>query len=220
MLPITRVPETIAKGMAKFHAVFCREEGFDHVSRYVTGLIFSPNKTRQGIYALHVWEQPAPSRRAMHAGVFEAGWDANALLQRHRAEVAGEYRGGGRAVSALDGTVVHQERGPQSHAVSRTYDYVAPRTTLLQTVVPAVVAPRERVDGLDVLVQEPLDLHAEEADWHATAKTSYEQMAAVQQRLLELLHQQLHRRPYRKRTEIVVEMVRQLEAEGQCPQAH
>jgi hypothetical protein len=156
----------------------------------------------------------------MHAGVFEAGWDANALMQRHRAAVAGEYRGSGRAVIALDWTLVHHERGPKIHAVSRTYDYVAHRTTLLQTVVTAVVANRARVDGLDVIVQDPLDLQAEEAYLHATAKTSYEQMAAVKQRLLELLHHQLHRRTYRKRTEIVVEMVRQLEAEGQFPQAH
>lgn len=220
MLPITRVPETIAHGMGKVRAVFCREEGFDHVSRYVTGLLMSPNKTLQGIYDLPVWEQPAPSRRAMHAGVFEAGWHANALMQRHRAEVASEYRGSGRTVIALDGTLVHHERGPQSHAVSRTYDYVAHRTTLLQTVVTAVVANRAWGDGLDVLVQDPLDLHAEEAYVHATAKTSDEQMGEVRQRLLELLHHQLHRRVYRKRTELVIDIVRPLEAEGQFPQAH
>jgi hypothetical protein len=220
MLPITRVPETIANGMAKFRTVFCREEGFEHVSRYVTGLIISPNKTLQGIYDLQVWDRQAPSRRAMHAGVFEAGWDANALMQRHRAEVAGEYRSGSRAVIALDWTLVHHERGPKIYAVSRTYDYVAHRTTLLQTVVTAVVANRERVDGLDVLVQDPCNLRTEETYLHATAKASYEQMGAVRQRLLELLHHQLHRRTYRKRTEIVIEMVRQLEGEGQFPQAH
>ena len=129
MLPITRVPETIAKGMAKFRAVFCREEGFEHVSRYVTGLIVSPNKTLQGIYDLQVWDRPAPSRRAMHASVFEAGWDAAALMQRHRAAVAGADRSSGRAVIALDWTLVHHERGPKIYAVSRTYDYVAHRTT-------------------------------------------------------------------------------------------
>jgi hypothetical protein len=86
--------------------------------------------------------------------------------------VAGEYRGGGRAVMALDWPVVHHERGPQIHAVSRTDDSVAHRTTLLQTVVTAVVAPRERLDGLDVMGQAPLDLHAEEASLRATAKTN------------------------------------------------
>jgi hypothetical protein len=220
MLPITRVPETIAHGMAQFRPIFCRKEGFEHVSRYVTGLVMSPNKTLQRIYDLQVWEQRPPFRRAMHAGVFEAGWDDNALMQRHRAEVATDYRGRGRAVISLDWTLVHHERGPKIYAVSRTYDYVAHRTTLLQTVVTAVVANRERVDGLEVMGQDPLDLRAEEAYLHATAKASYEQMDAVQPRLLELLYHQLHRRTYRKRTEIVVEIVRQLETEGQFPQAH
>ena len=143
MLPITRVPETIANGMAKCRSVFCRGAGFDHVSRYVTGLILSPNKTLQGIYDLQVWEQQAPSRRAMHAGVFEAGWDDAALMRRHRAEVAPDYRGRGRTVVALDWTLVHHEREPKIYAVRRAYDYVAHRTTLFQTVVTAVVANRE-----------------------------------------------------------------------------
>jgi len=220
MLPITRVPATIAKGMAHFRPLFRRTEGFEHVSRYVTGLVLSPNKTLQGIYDLQVWEREAPSRRAMHAGVFEAGWDDAALMQQHRAVVAGDYRGPGRTVIALDWTLVHHERGPKIYAVQRAYDYVAHRTALLQTVVTAVVANREVFDGLDVVVQDPLALAAEEAYLQATAKASYEQMAMVRQRLLELLHHQLHRRSYRKRTEIVIDMVRQLEGAGQFPQAH
>ena len=64
MLPIIEVPETIALGMKNYRNVFC--EGFDYVSRYVTGLIISPNKTLQGIYDLQVWEDGKPSRRAMH----------------------------------------------------------------------------------------------------------------------------------------------------------
>jgi hypothetical protein len=210
MLPITRVPETIANGMAKFRTVFCREEGFAHVSRYVTGLVMSPNKTLQGSYDLQVWDKDqAPSRRAMHAGVLAAGWDDTALMQQHRAVVARDYRGRGRTVISLDWTQAHHERGPKLYAVKRADDYVTHRTTLFQTVVTAVVANREMFDGLDVSVQDPLDLHAEEAYLQTTAKASYAQMDEVRQRLLELLHHQLHRRTYRKRTEIVVELVRQ-----------
>jgi hypothetical protein len=220
MLPITRVPETIAKGMAHFRPIFCRQEGFEHVSRYVTGLILRPNKTLQGIYDLQVWDRQAPSRRAMHAGVFEAGWNDAALMQQHRAMVASDYRGQSRAVISLDWTLVHHERGPKIYAVQRAYDYVAHRTTLLQTVVTAVVSNREVFDGLDVVVQDPLALAAEEAYLQSTAQASYEQMTAVRQRLLELLHHHLHRRSYRKRTEMVLDLVRQLEAEGQFPQAH
>ena len=66
MLPIVGIPDTVRQGMAPYREVFCRAEGFDHVSRYVTGLILSPHKTLQGIYDAQVWEGGAPSRRAMH----------------------------------------------------------------------------------------------------------------------------------------------------------
>src|SRR6266516_947416 len=92
MLPITGIPETIARGMAGFRDLFCRTEGFEHINRYATGLILSPNKTLQGIYELQVWDRETPSRRAMHAAVFEAGWDSRALMQRHRTQVAREHQ--------------------------------------------------------------------------------------------------------------------------------
>jgi hypothetical protein len=50
MMPLVGVPETVRRGLAPDRDVFCRAEGFDHVSRYVTGRILSPNKTLQGIY--------------------------------------------------------------------------------------------------------------------------------------------------------------------------
>ena len=84
----------------------------------------------------------------------------------------------------------------------------------------AVVSNSEWIDGLEIVAQDPNDLKAEEAYLRATAKASYEQMGEAQQRLLELLHYYQHRLEYRKRTEIAVEIVRQLEAEGQFPQAH
>lgn len=105
MLPIVGVPATIHQGLAPYRDVFCRAEGFEHVERYVTGLLLSPNKTLQGIYDAQVWPGGTPpSRRAMHAAVFEAGWDSDRLLQRHRALVAPEHRGRGREVLSLDWT--------------------------------------------------------------------------------------------------------------------
>jgi hypothetical protein len=52
-----------------------------------------------------------------------------------------------------------------------------------------------------------------------TAQESYEQMEQVYQRLEQLLHYHKNRLAYRKRTEIAVDIVRQLESEGQFPQA-
>ena len=219
MLPIIRVPEILAKGMESFRKIFCRAEGFEHICRFITGLILSPNKTLQGIYDLQVGEGEAPSRRAMHEAVFESGWDGAAFIQQHRGEVAQAYQGRGRQVVSLDWTLAHHGRGPKIQAVTKSYDYVERRTTLFQTVVTAVVSNREWIDGLEMVVQDPRDLKAEAEYLRATAKTEYMHRAEARQRLLELLHYHAHRLQYRKRTEIAVEIVRQLETEGQFPQA-
>ncbi len=130
--------------------LFCRGEGFEHVSRYVAGLSLSPNKTLQGIYDLQVREGEKPSRRAMPEAVFEAGWGAERLMPRHRARVAREHRGRGREVSSLGWTLAHQERGPKIYGTTRSYDYVERRMTRFPTVVTAIVANRELLDGIEV----------------------------------------------------------------------
>jgi hypothetical protein len=221
MLPIVTVPETIRRGMAPCREVFCRETGFDHVRRYVTGLILSPNKTLQGIYDTQVWQDGAhPSRRAMHAAVFEAGWDVAGLMPRHRTVVAPDHRGRGREVLCLDWTYIHHERGSHIWGVKRRWDHVDKRQALYQTVLTAVVANRDLIDGIDVVVQPPTFEEEEVAYLKATMQASYEQMEAVRSRLLDLLHHLIHRQAYRKRTEIALEIVQQLEREGHFPQAN
>ena len=56
MMPLVGVPETIRRGLAPYRDVFCRAEGFEHISRYVTGLLLSPHKTLQGLYDMQGWE--------------------------------------------------------------------------------------------------------------------------------------------------------------------
>ena len=220
MLPITGIPATIARGLAGFRDIFCREEGFEHIGRYVTGIIISPNKTLQGIYEWQVWGQDKPSRRAMHEAVFEAGWDSQELLKRHRTQVAHDHRGHGREIISLDWTLAHHERGPHIFGVDQAYDYVQRRVTRFQTVVTAVISNRSLIDGLEVVVQEPKALKEEVAYLEETAKDSYEQMEEARRRVLELLHHRQHQVEYRKRTEIAWEIVQQLEEEGQFPEAH
>jgi hypothetical protein len=219
MLPMVGVPATIRKGLRPYRDLFRRAEGFEYVSRYVTGLIVSPNKTLQGIYAQQVWEEHKPTRRTMHEAVFEAGWEAEELLPRHRTLIAPEHRGRGREVISLDWTLVHHERGPQIYGTTKSYDYVERRMGRFQTVVTSVIANRQLIDGIDVQIQASSVRKEEEAFLKATVQASYEQMEQARTRLLELLHYMEHQLAYKKRTEIVVEMVAQLEEEGKFPQA-
>jgi hypothetical protein len=221
MLPIVGVPKTICQGLAKYRDIFCRDAGFEHVGRYVTGLILSPNKTLQGIHALQVWsDDPVPSRRAMHEAVFEAGWAAETLMPHHRRVIAPEHRGRGREVLSLDWTYAHHERGPKIWGVKKAWDHVENRFAPYQTVVTAVIANRDLIDGVEVVVQQPDRDEEEVAYLKETVRESYAQMDAAQGRLLELLHHLLHRVGYKKRTEIALEIAQQLEHEGHFPLAH
>jgi len=138
----------------------------------VTGLIVSPNKTGQGIYAHQVWEGEKPSRRARQEAVFEAGWEAEELLPRQRALIAPEQRGRGREVMSLDWTLVHQERGPQIDGTTKSDDYVERRMARFQTVVTAVIANRQLIDGIELQIQEPSVGKAEETYVKAPVQAS------------------------------------------------
>lgn len=155
----------------------------------------------------------------MHEAVFEAHWNAEELLPRHRALIAPEHRNRGREVISLDWTLVHHERGPHIYGTAKSYDYVERRVARFQTTVTAVIANRQLIDGIGVQIQEPNVCQEEDAYLKATVQASYEQMEQARTRLLELLHHLEHKLAYKKRTEIVVEMVAQLEEEGKFPHA-
>ncbi len=54
----------------------------------------------------------------------------------------------------------------------------------------------------------------------ATVRESYDQMEAARERLLELLHHLKHKRQYKKRTQIALEMAQRIEREGHFPDAN
>src|SRR5262245_51847145 len=202
MLPAVGVPQTVQRQMRAYRDLFRRSEGFEYVSRYVTGLLVSPNKTSQGIYAAQVWNGDGPSYRAMHEAVFEAGWEAEELLPRHRRLIAPEHRNRGREVIALDWTLVHHERGPHIYGVTKSYDYIEKRMGQFQTTVTAVIANRQAIDGIEARIQVPNLCKEEEAYLKATVQASYEQMEQARTRLLELLHHLEHKLAYNNTSDI------------------
>jgi hypothetical protein len=155
----------------------------------------------------------------MHAAVFEAGWDDEGLMPRHREVIAPDHRGRGREVLSLDWTYAHHDRGPKIWGVNHAWDHVEKRYGLYQTVMTAGIANRHLIDGIEMIVQLPHRCEEEMTYLKETVQTSYEQMEDVQTRLLELLHYAAHRLAYKKRTEIALEIVQQLEAEGHFPQS-
>lgn|GEM_PF-1473661 len=120
MFPLVGIPQTIATFLQAYRDVFCRAEGFEHVKRYISGLLLSANKTLQGIYSHIAWpEGQQVSRRAMHEAVFEAGWDR----AQHREVVAAQHRGRGREVMNLDWTFAYHPGSEKIFGAKEAYDY-------------------------------------------------------------------------------------------------
>lgn len=220
MLPLVGIPATIKKFLQSYRKVFRKEAGFQHISRYINGLLMSPNKTLQGIYSqLVLDEEHQVSRRAMHEAVFEAGWQHQELMKQHRRVVSPIHQGRGKEIIALDWTFSYHPYSEKIFAAKEAYDYVNQCWSCYQTVVTASISNSQRVDGIAVEIQHPNYEKEELAYLEMTAQENYEQMEQVRERLLELLHYHKNRLAYRKRTEITVEIVRQLELEGQFPNA-
>lgn len=220
MLPITQIPASILTNLQDYRHLFCRDAGFDHIGRYITGLIVSPNKTLQGIHDLQVClNNKKVSSRAMHEAVFEAGWKSDQLMPYHRERVSRQYKGKKKHVISIDWTHSHHARGSHIFGVKKGYDYVKGGYGLFQTILTATVADTQRVDGLEVEIQQPAQLSKEKAYLKATAKKEYENLEAARERLQELLHYRMHCKAYRKITEIAVDVVQQIEEEGHFPEA-
>lgn len=220
MLPLIGIPQTTKKFLKQYRKVFCKEAGFQHISRYINGLLISPNKTLQGIYSQVVADgEKKVSRRAMHEAVFEAGWEYEKLMEQHRKVLSSVHRGKGREVIALDWTFSYHPYSEKIYAAKEGYDYVNRCWSCYQTVVTASISNGKRIDGIAVEVQKPKYEKEELAYLEMTAKENYEQMEQIKKRLLELLHHQKNKLAYRKRTEIAVDIVRQLESEGEFPNA-
>ena len=218
--PLVGILPSLQTFLAAYRSVFCRDTGFEHVSRYISGLLLSTNKTLQGIYAQIVWpEGQQVTRRAMHQAVFESGWNRVELMQCHRHNVSGSYRGRGRAMIILDWTFADHRYSQKIYGAKPAYDHVHRGWSCYQTVVTAAVANRHQVDGLAVEVQQANYQKQELAYLAMTRRDNYEQMEQVRERLLELLHYHQHQLSYRKRTEMAVAIVAQIEAEGHYPEA-
>ncbi len=194
MIPLVGVPKSISEYLEQYRELFKRKKGFEIVSRFITGLILSPNKTLESIHSQQFWsEGKGIKRRAMHHAVFEAEWDSEGIMPKHREIVASEHKGRGEEVISLDWTLSHHEKGKKIYGVKKLYDYVEGKMSRYQTIVTATIANREVIDGIELVVQEP-SYEQEELNYlKMTRRESYDQMEQVRERLIELFHDQKNR---------------------------
>ncbi len=214
MLPLIDVPSQITQYMAKFRACFQRQEGFDHVCRYIAGLILSENKTLEGIHdAFYFDQEKKVSRRAMHQSVFETDWKDKELIRSHWEILQDKYAGGKSSI-VLDTTMGHHERGLKIFGVKKGYDYVNGRYGAFQNVWTISITDGEKVDGIDLWVQPQFDLEKEKIYLEETSNQFYETKEEASVRLLELLSYEKHQKEYKPVHELFIDKINEIEKSG------
>ena len=129
------------QSVAVLMKLFMGETPKTTLHRFITGLILSPNKTLEGIHREQFWEKGTElKRRGMHHAVYEAGWDSEQIMPKHREIIASEHRGKGEEVLSLDWTLSHHEKGEKIYGVKKLYDYVEGKMSRYQTVVTVTIA--------------------------------------------------------------------------------
>lgn len=218
---IVEIPKRIRDGMLHLRKIFRKQRGFEHIVRYIIGLIVSSNKTLQGIHDIQVYENnKKSSRRSMHESVFEAGWNSDELMKEHRKSVSKDHKGKGQEVIALDWTLIHHDKGPNVYGATKGYDYVNNRMGRFQRVVTAVISNKSYIDGIDLVVQKPGYLEKEKAYLGSTRKNVYDTKKDCFNRISELLHYKKHVMEYKKLTEIASESVKKIEKEKNFSEAN
>jgi hypothetical protein len=118
----------------------------------------------------------------------------------------------------LDWTFSHHDKGFNIYGNKKSYDYVINRNCYYQTVITATISNPYYIDGIDIAVQKP-SMEKEEKAYLDYTKENLDNMEECRKRFLELLHYLKNKKEYKKRTEIVIEMVQRLEGESRFPNA-
>ena len=122
-------------------------------------------------------------------------------------------------VISLDWTYASSRAWPEDLGVKKAWIMWRSSGTLSDGEQTAVIANCARLDGIEVLVQQPNWQDEELAYLQETMCESYTQREEARGRVLELLHHLVPRLGYKKRTEMALDIAA-TEQEGHFPSAH
>jgi len=216
MLPILSIPDVIKSSLSKYRDIFRTTSSFRHIGKYITNLLVNQNKTLQGAHYNVIDLDKPVTRRAMHYGVFGSNWDDEGLIPHHRTIVSKDHQGQhGKEVIVLDWTFSHHDRGPKIYGNKIMYDYGKGCYSLLQTVLTATAANKKYIDGIDFRIHLPSNRIEEEKLYlKDTQKSEYLSLCESKSRLIELLSHREHVLSYKKKSDLFIEMVTEIEEEG------
>ncbi len=145
IVPIVKIPSTIADGLRIYRNLFSRSETYRHIEEYCTGLVVLDKPSIQRMSRCLV---NGPPQSSLNKAITCSPWSEAAVNQR-RIESIAPYHQTGFTVGIVDSTFIHHPRGQSIVGVYKYWDYVENRYTYAIQLVTAAVSTGVRLDAFD-----------------------------------------------------------------------
>ncbi|MBI1925550.1 transposase [Candidatus Poribacteria bacterium] len=216
ILPIVKIPKSIAQGLAIYRPLFPRRESYEHKEQYCTGLVVLE---RPSIQRLSQCLVEGPSQSALNKAITESPWSACAMNQK-RLQSMTPFHHNGVTIGIVDSTFIHHPRGQNIYGVYPYWDYVENRYTFAIQLVTGAISTNDRLEANDYRIYHRSDEAQEPCDLQHTALDDSETDQAVWgKRLIEAVCFERSRRQAKTKSQLAVELIDDMEASSVAPQA-
>ncbi len=218
IIPITDIPRSIQDGFAPYRDLFPRNETFQHVLEYATGLVVLPQPSIRRLAECLV---DGPDQSCINKTLTQSPWLEETFNQRRLELIAPHYRGKGLVIGILDTVLIHHPRSTSMYGVYRYWDYVNGCYTKAMQLVTSAISTTDRCDGFDYRIYHRF---FKEQELRYLAYTRPSQNETDQRiwniHLTELLTFHLHQRQFKTQSDLAAEMIAQMEASQTAPDAY
>lgn len=217
ILPIVKIPKSIAQGLAIYRPLFPRRESYEHIQQYCTGLVVLE---RPSIQRLSQCLVEGPSQSALNKAITESPWSAEAMNQKRLQSIT-PFHHNGVTIGIVDSTFIHHPRGQNIYGVYQYWDYIENRYTFAIQLVTSAISTNDRLDAFDYRIYHRSYEAQEQCYLQHTALDDSETDRAVWgKRLIEALCFERNRRQAKTKSQLAVELIDDMEASSVAPQAY
>ena len=217
IIPIVKIPASIAEGLSIYTDLFGRSETIDHIHQYCTGLVVleKPSIKRMSQCLVN-----GPCQSSLNKAITTSPWSEQAVHQR-RIESIAPYHQRGFSVGIVDSTFMHHPRGQNIYGVYKYWDYVENCYTYAIQLVTAAISTGERVDPFDYRIyHRSFELQEKAYLEHSGVGDSETDKAVWERRLMEVLAYQRNRQEAKTKSEVAVELIDEMEQSALAPDAY
>ena len=216
IVPIVKIPSSIALGLSIYKSLFPRSETYQHIQQYCTGLVVLDKPSIQRMSDCLV---NGPCQSSLNKAVTTSPWSEAQVNQRRIESVAAHHQQG-FTVGILDSTFCHHPRGQHIYGVYKYWDYVENRYTYAIQLVTAAVSTGDRLDAFDYRIyHRSFEVQEQRYLQHTAVPEKETDKAVWGRRLTELLAYQRNRLQAKTKSELAVELIDEMEESKVAPNA-